>query len=72
VQVSLLGTLAVRDDAGAPIEPAGTRLRLLVARLALDAGHPVAADALIKQHRAASGRPTPAGPAEQKTPRYHW
>jgi hypothetical protein len=37
VQVSLLGTLAVRDDAGAPIEPAGTRLRLLVARLALDA-----------------------------------
>jgi hypothetical protein len=72
VQVSLLGTLAVRDDAGAPIEPAGTRLRLLVAPLALDAGHPVAADALIKQHRAATGRPAPAGPAEQKTPRYHW
>ena len=58
MQVSLLGTLAVRDDAGAPIELAGTRLRLLVARLALDAGHPVAADALID---AVWGATPPAG-----------
>jgi hypothetical protein len=58
VQVSLLGALAIRDDAGAPVELAGTRLRLLVARLALDAGHPVGADALIE---AVWGATPPAG-----------
>jgi DNA-binding SARP family transcriptional activator len=47
VQISLLGSMEVRDDAGAPVDLTGTRLHMLLARLALDAGCPVTADALI-------------------------
>jgi DNA-binding SARP family transcriptional activator len=47
VQIALLGPLEVRDDASAPITLPGVRLRTLLARLALDAGRPVTADALI-------------------------
>jgi predicted ATPase/DNA-binding SARP family transcriptional activator len=47
VQVGILGPLVVADDAGAPIELSGARLRALLARLALDAGRPVSAGALI-------------------------
>jgi predicted ATPase len=47
VQVGILGPLVVQDDAGRPIDLSGARLRALLARLALDAGRPVSAAALI-------------------------
>jgi predicted ATPase/DNA-binding SARP family transcriptional activator len=45
VRVGILGTLAIERD-GRAVEVAGDRLRVLVARLALDAGRPVSAGAL--------------------------
>jgi DNA-binding SARP family transcriptional activator len=44
VQISLLGPMTIRDGAGAPVELAGTRLRLLVA---WTPGRPVSSGALI-------------------------
>ncbi|MFC0430633.1 BTAD domain-containing putative transcriptional regulator [Kutzneria buriramensis] len=46
MQVLVLGPVRVRADDGTPIEVGGARLRMLLARLALDAGRPVAADLL--------------------------
>lgn len=45
--MGILGPLTVSDDAGASLEVAGARLRCLLARLALDAGRPVSAAALV-------------------------
>jgi len=48
VQIAILGPLEVRDgDAGGSIDVAGSRLRSLLIRLALDAGRPVSAPALV-------------------------
>lgn len=47
MQIAILGPLEVRDDAGRPVEVAGGRLRTLLSRLALDAGHPVGLAALV-------------------------
>ena len=47
MQVGILGPLEVYDAAGNPIEVTGARLRTLLVRLALDAGRPVPASALI-------------------------
>ncbi|SFW59645.1 BTAD domain-containing putative transcriptional regulator [Amycolatopsis australiensis] len=47
MRVALLGPLRVTDDEGTPIDIGGARLRMLLARLALDAGRAVPADALI-------------------------
>jgi predicted ATPase/DNA-binding SARP family transcriptional activator len=46
VQIRILGPLEVRDGA-ATLEVAGSRLRRLLIRLALDAGRPVSAAALV-------------------------
>jgi predicted ATPase/DNA-binding SARP family transcriptional activator len=46
VQVSVLGPLEVRDDAGGLVPVAGARLRDLIARLALAGGRPVGTAAL--------------------------
>jgi predicted ATPase/DNA-binding SARP family transcriptional activator len=48
VQVSVLGPLEVRDDAGEPVAIAGARLRDLITRLALAAGKPVSTSALAE------------------------
>jgi predicted ATPase len=48
VQIHLLGPLEVRDDAGRTVEVAGTRLRTLLSRLALDAGRPVGTHLLVE------------------------
>jgi predicted ATPase/DNA-binding SARP family transcriptional activator len=47
VQIDILGPLEVRDGAGRPVEVAGTRLRTLLTRLALDAGRPVGVGVLV-------------------------
>jgi predicted ATPase/DNA-binding SARP family transcriptional activator len=47
VQVCVLGPVRVRADGGAPIDIGGARLRMLVARLALDANRPVTAESLV-------------------------
>ncbi|HVW40037.1 MAG TPA: BTAD domain-containing putative transcriptional regulator [Amycolatopsis sp.] len=47
MQVALLGPVRVRADDGTPIDIGGARLRMLLARLALDAGRPVSAESLI-------------------------
>jgi DNA-binding SARP family transcriptional activator len=47
VRIRLFGPLEVVDDAGAPVEIAGNRLRTLLARLALDAGRAVDRDSLL-------------------------
>ncbi len=47
MQFAILGPLEVRDDAGRPVDVAGARLRTLLTRLAVDAGHPVSAAALV-------------------------
>jgi predicted ATPase len=47
VQIAVLGPLEVHDDAGRPVDVAGTRLRTLLTRLALDAGRPVAVSVLV-------------------------
>jgi predicted ATPase len=46
VRVAILGALEVHDDGGAPVAVAGTRLRGLIARLALAGGQPVSTGAL--------------------------
>jgi predicted ATPase/DNA-binding SARP family transcriptional activator len=47
MRVALLGPLRAAEDDGTPIDIGGARLRMLLARLALDAGRAVRADALI-------------------------
>ncbi|MFF0862712.1 BTAD domain-containing putative transcriptional regulator [Nonomuraea sp. NPDC003560] len=47
MQISLLGPVAAASDDASPIDIPGVRLRVLLARLALEAGRPVSADALI-------------------------
>ncbi len=47
MQVGILGPLEVRDDGDRPVEVSGARLRTLLVRLALDAGRPVPASALV-------------------------
>lgn len=47
MQVCVLGPVRVRADDGAPIDIGGARLRMLVARLALDANRPVTAESLV-------------------------
>ena len=47
MRVALLGPLRATEDDGTPIEIGGARLRMLLARLALDAGRAVPADALV-------------------------
>jgi predicted ATPase/DNA-binding SARP family transcriptional activator len=60
VRVALLGPLEVHDPSGAPIDIAGVRLRMLLARLALEAGRPVSAEMLIDE---LWGEEPPAGAA---------
>ena len=43
----MLGALTVHDADGRPVQIGGARLRTLLLRLALDAGHTVTADALV-------------------------
>jgi predicted ATPase/DNA-binding SARP family transcriptional activator/tetratricopeptide (TPR) repeat protein len=47
VQVGILGPLEVRDSSGRLIDVAGTRLRAVLVRLALDAGRPVSVANLV-------------------------
>ncbi|MFJ8739440.1 BTAD domain-containing putative transcriptional regulator [Embleya sp. NPDC127516] len=47
MQVALLGGVRAQVDDGTPIEIGGVRLRMLLARLALDAGNVVSIDALV-------------------------
>ncbi|HZC72300.1 MAG TPA: BTAD domain-containing putative transcriptional regulator [Jatrophihabitans sp.] len=47
MQIDVLGPLEVRDDAGRPVEVAGSRLRTLLIRLALDGGRSVSVSALV-------------------------
>jgi predicted ATPase/DNA-binding SARP family transcriptional activator len=47
VRIGLLGAFEARDDAGQPVQIPGTRLRTLLARLALDQGHLVTTQALV-------------------------
>jgi predicted ATPase/DNA-binding SARP family transcriptional activator len=46
VRIGLLGAFEARDDAGQPVQIPGTRLRALLARLALDQGHLVTTQSL--------------------------
>ncbi len=47
MQVGILGPLEVRDSSGRLVDVAGTRLRALLVRLALDAGRPVSVANLV-------------------------
>jgi predicted ATPase/DNA-binding SARP family transcriptional activator len=47
VRVALLGPIRAAGDDGTPIDIGGVRLRMLLARLALDAGRAVSAEALV-------------------------
>lgn len=47
MRVCVLGPVRVWADDGAPIDIGGARLRMLVARLALDANRPVTAESLV-------------------------
>lgn len=49
VRYLILGTTEARDSAGAPLPLGGSRLRALLAALALHANRPVSADALITE-----------------------
>lgn len=49
VRYLILGTTEVRDTAGAPVPLGGSRLRALLAALALHADRPVSAEALIAE-----------------------
>jgi predicted ATPase/DNA-binding SARP family transcriptional activator len=49
VQIGLLGTLVVHDEAGRPVRVGGSRVRMLLILLALDAGRVVPAYALIER-----------------------
>ncbi|HEU5266472.1 MAG TPA: BTAD domain-containing putative transcriptional regulator [Jatrophihabitans sp.] len=48
MQIAILGPIEVRDAKGDPIEVAGTRLRTLLSRLALDADNAVSVAALVE------------------------
>ena len=60
MRIGLLGAFEARDDAGQPVQIPGTRLRTLLARLALDAGRLVTAQSLVD---AIWGERPPAGAA---------
>ena len=65
VRVAILGPLQVEDGAGRPVEIGGARLRTLLTRLALDAGRPVSAAALVTalwgdSPPISTGRPAPS------------
>ncbi|MFD1372002.1 ATP-binding protein [Actinoplanes sichuanensis] len=60
MRVVLLGPVTATSDDGAAVDVPGTRLRMLLARLALAAGRPVQADTLIDD---LWGEHTPAGAA---------
>ncbi|MEV0034162.1 BTAD domain-containing putative transcriptional regulator [Nocardia sp. NPDC050793] len=47
MRVALLGPIAAFADDGSPLDLGGVRLRMLLARLALEAGRPVSVDALV-------------------------
>lgn len=47
VRVELLGPVGVRAEDGAPVEVGGVRLRMLLARLALEEGRTVSAGTLV-------------------------
>jgi predicted ATPase/DNA-binding SARP family transcriptional activator len=47
VRIVLLGSVQASGDDGAPIALGGARLRMLLARLALEAGHVVSVDGLV-------------------------
>jgi predicted ATPase/DNA-binding SARP family transcriptional activator len=47
VRIGLLGAFEAWDDAGQPVQIPGTRLRTLLARLALDQGHLVTTQSLV-------------------------
>jgi predicted ATPase/DNA-binding SARP family transcriptional activator len=47
MRISILGPLDVRDEAGRSVEVGGPRLRALLIRLAVDAGHDVQAERLV-------------------------
>ncbi|MEU5265066.1 BTAD domain-containing putative transcriptional regulator [Amycolatopsis sp. NPDC021455] len=47
MRIALLGPLRAAEDDGTPIDIGGARLRMLLARLALDAGRAVPADTLV-------------------------
>jgi predicted ATPase/DNA-binding SARP family transcriptional activator len=47
VRVSLLGPIRLVGDGGTPVDIGGARLRMLLARLALDAGRSVSSDSLV-------------------------
>jgi predicted ATPase/DNA-binding SARP family transcriptional activator len=47
VRIGLLGAFEAWDDAGHPVQIPGTRLRTLLARLALDQGHLVTTQSLV-------------------------
>jgi predicted ATPase/DNA-binding SARP family transcriptional activator len=47
VRIGLLGAFEAWDDAGQPVQISGTRLRALLARLALDQGHLVTTQSLV-------------------------
>jgi predicted ATPase/DNA-binding SARP family transcriptional activator len=49
MQIGLLGTLAVQDEAGRPVRVGGYRVRMLLILLALDAGRVVPARSLIER-----------------------
>ena len=49
MRIGLLGTLAVHDEAGRPVQVGGHRVRLLLILLALDAGKVVPAYSLIER-----------------------
>src|SRR3569833_4047395 len=60
MRVAMLGPLRVQDEGGRPVEVGGARLRLLLIRLALDAGRVVTADRLAED---LWGEDAPADPA---------
>jgi predicted ATPase/DNA-binding SARP family transcriptional activator len=60
VRIGLLGAFEARDDAGQPVQIPGTRLRTLLARLALDQGHLVTTQSLVD---AIWGQRPPSGAA---------
>jgi predicted ATPase/DNA-binding SARP family transcriptional activator len=59
VLITLLGPLDARAQDRSPVEIGGARVRMLLARLALEAGRPVPADALVED---LWGQEAPAAP----------
>lgn len=73
MRIFLLGPVRVRADDATPIDVGGVRLRMLLARLALEAGRPVSVDALVDGlwgvRGAVSGRrPAPVLPGSPGSP----